>query len=88
MILGTDLNLNSYTSTGKSEGIGRVTNPSTNSFAKALSTEGSIFSLSKDKREYEIQQENSVAYANPFSFQSLFGGSNNGSSNTVSAFDA
>ena len=62
--------------------VGHVSNPvSSNSFN---ATSNAFAEQSKDKREYNVV-ENAVAYANPFSFESLFGGSDN---STVSAFDA
>ncbi|MBR1753304.1 hypothetical protein IJ732_00565 [bacterium] len=66
---------------GKTSRVGYVSNPvSSNSF-NATST--AFAEQSKDKKDYVV--ENAVAYANPFSFESLFGGSDN---STVSAFDA
>ena len=61
--------------------ISHVSNPISNSFN---ATSNAFAEQSKDKREYNVV-ENAVAYANPFSFESLFGGSDN---STVSAFDA
>ena len=86
MISLADLNTKNSFSSVRSEGVNKVSNPFHSSFAQALSQEGSIFSVSKDERKYETEQ--TVAYANPFSFQSLFGGNQNSSSNEVSAFDA
>ena len=72
------------TSAAKTERMNHVSNPlsfSTNSFASS----NTFSSNAKDKKEYNAEELNQVAYANPFSFESLFGGSDN---STVSAFDA
>ena len=69
------------TAAGKTEKTNYVSNPissSTNSFSAR-----NFFAESQDKREFEMEPQ--VAYANPFSFESLFGGSNN---SETSAFNA
>ncbi|MBR1753303.1 hypothetical protein IJ732_00560 [bacterium] len=69
------------TAANKTEKANHVSNPissSTDSFSAR-----NFFSQSKDRREFQTEEQ--VAYANPFSFESLFGGSDN---STVSAFDA
>ena len=71
-------------SAGRSESIGHISSPMDSKFAKAMSMEGSIFSLAKDKKEYQMPENNQVAYANPFSF--VFNGTNDSNNSTVSAF--
>lgn len=65
----------------RTEKLSHVSNPisSTKSFS-----EESVFSQAKDRREFQVESQ--VAYANPLSLESLFGGSSDNS--TVSAFDA
>lgn len=79
-----DLNTNfGILTASKTQKANFVSNPISNSFS-SFSSNNSIFSQTKDKKEYQMEN-NQVAYANPFSFESLFGGNQDSS---VSAFDA
>ena len=71
------VNFGSLTRTSK---VNFVSNPISNNRPSFANNNESIFSQTKDKKEYQAAE--TVAYANPFSFL-------NGSDNsTVSAFDA
>ena len=78
---GSLLSGRSTTNASKAQKTGFVSTPS-NAFMKAMSNEGSIFSLAQDKKDYKVDTQ-TVAYNNMFSF---INGSDNSDNSEASAF--